>query len=127
MTKLTHIRMQIKIKKRKRESIADRISERSALVIYSIINEIKSLEEELDIQIVENYKGNASLEFETFTDEQINIFRKHGRKIINFGESVYIPFSISELIKEPALNPLESIAVIYMECESWLGDNNFEV
>lgn len=106
--------------KRRREKMTDKVNEKSAKVILQIIDEIKSLESDLGDNIVDDFKNNHAAEFENFTDEKIRVFRKHGKKLIKLGDSVYLPFSVSRLIKNPALNPLESIYHIYTECEIWL-------
>ena len=119
--------MLIALNKKQREKQTSKIVEKSAVVVLSIINEIKGLEKELGYSIVDDLRNNKTLTAGTYSDDIINLFREQFNEIIKLSSSVYLPFYICELIKHPDIDLVKSIANIYIECEAWLKANNLSV
>jgi len=119
--------MLIALNKRQRNKQNTKILERTSIVVNSIVNEINNLEKELGYPLVENYKKDMVSDENIYSNELIELLKMCNKKLINFSDSVYIPFSISEAIKHPDIDPIESIVHIYAECEEWLKVNNPEV
>lgn len=110
-----------------REKQSNKIKDKSAIAIISIIHEIEYFEKELGESLVENYRMNNSSKMESYSDEMLELFKGHFNKLLSLSDSVYLPFSISEAIKHQDIDPVESIVHIYTECEEWLKANNPEV
>lgn len=104
-----------------------KLVEKSADLVFSIINEINMLEKELKCTLDDDFKRSDFIKTEAYSDELLELFKVHIKNIIRLSDSVYIPFSISEAIKHPYIDPLESLANVNSECERWLNINNVEL